>query len=103
VVFVKPPKPSDATIPPVWITLPDGTVVRSEQKDIAEILSKLLERDVELRMPAPSTVSLEEYWPDIEGLTHRETVTDEAMPPETFFDLHRPSLDKSQSTGSVLY
>lgn len=87
VVFVKPPKPSDATIPPVWITLPDGTVVRSEQKDIDEILSKLLERDVELRMPAPSTVSLEEYWPDIEGLTHRETVTDEAMPPETFFDL----------------
>jgi uncharacterized protein YcbX len=86
-VFVKPPKPSDATIPPVWITLPDGTVVRSEQKDIDEILSKLLERDVELRMPAPSTVSLEEYWPDIEGLTYRETVTDEAMPPETFFDL----------------
>jgi len=44
-------------------------------------------RDVELRMPAPTMVSLEEYWPDIEGLTHRETVTDEAMPPETFFDL----------------
>jgi uncharacterized protein YcbX len=85
--YVEPPKPSDATIPPVWITLPDGTVVRSEQKDIDEILSNLLMRDVELRVPAPTTVSLEEYWPDIEGLTHRETVTDEAMPPETFFDL----------------
>jgi uncharacterized protein YcbX len=84
---VEPPKPSDATIPPVWITLPDGTVVRSEEKDIDEILSNLLMRDVELRMPAPTMVSLEEYWPDIEGLTHRETVTDEAMPPETFFDL----------------
>ena len=63
--YVEPPKPNDATLPPVWIILPDGTVVRSEQNDIDEILSNLLERDVELRMPAPSTVSLEEYWPDI--------------------------------------
>jgi MOSC domain-containing protein len=85
--YVEPPKPSGATLPPVWITLPDGTIVRSEQNDIDEILSNLLEREVELRMPAPRAVSLEEYWPDIEGLTHRETVTDEAMPPETFFDL----------------
>jgi uncharacterized protein YcbX len=85
--YVEPPSPHDAKIPPVWITLPDGTVVRSEQKDVDEILSGLLKRDVELRMPAPNTVGLEEYWPDIEGLTHRETVTDEAMPPETFFDL----------------
>lgn len=85
--YVEPPKPNNATLPPLWITLPDGTVVRSEQSDVDKVLSDLLERDVELRMPAPSTVSLEEYWPDIEGLTHRETVTDEAMPPETFFDL----------------
>ena len=85
--YVEPPKPNDATLPPVWITLPDGTIVRSEQNDIDEILSNLLERDVELRMRAPSTVSLEEYWPDIEGLTYRDTVTDEVMPPDTFFDL----------------
>lgn len=85
--YVEPPKPSDPTPPPVWITLPDGTILKSEQNDIDRILSNLLERDVELRMPAPRSVSLEEYWPDIEGLTHRETVTDEAMPPETFFDL----------------
>ena len=85
--YVEAPKPNDAMLPPVWITLPNGTVVRSEQHDIDDILSNLLERNVVLRMPAPSTVSLEEYWPDIEGLTHRETVTDEAMPPETFFDL----------------
>jgi uncharacterized protein YcbX len=85
--YVEAPKPSDPNFPPVWITLPDGTVVRSEQSDIDQTLSNLLEREVELRMPAPKSVSLEEYWPDIEGLTHRETVTDEAMPPETFFDL----------------
>jgi uncharacterized protein YcbX len=31
--------------------------------------------------------SYEEYWPDIEGLAQREKVTDEAMPPQTFFDV----------------
>ena len=31
--------------------------------------------------------SYEEYWPDIEGLAQRETMTDEAMPPQTFFDV----------------
>jgi hypothetical protein len=31
--------------------------------------------------------SYEEYWPDIEGLAQREKVTDEAMPPQTFFDI----------------
>src|SRR5262245_38073268 len=66
--YVEPPKPDDATLPPVWITLPNGTVVRSEQHDIDEILSNLLERNVVLQMPAPRAVSLEEYWPDIEGL-----------------------------------
>jgi hypothetical protein len=31
--------------------------------------------------------SYEEYWPDIEGLAHREKVTEEFMPAQTFFDL----------------
>jgi uncharacterized protein len=31
--------------------------------------------------------SYEEYWPDIDGLAKRETVTDEAMPSKTFFDI----------------
>jgi MOSC domain-containing protein len=30
--------------------------------------------------------SLEEYWPDIEGLPNREKVTEEFMPARTFFD-----------------
>jgi hypothetical protein len=42
---------------------------------------------VVLEAAAPAEPSLEEYWPDIEGLDHRETVTDEAMPTGTFFDL----------------
>jgi uncharacterized protein len=31
--------------------------------------------------------SYEEYWPNMEGLAQRETVTDENMPPHTFFDI----------------
>jgi len=31
--------------------------------------------------------SYEEYWPDIDGLAQREKVTDESMPPHTYFDI----------------
>ena len=74
-------------LPSVRITLPDGKIVTSEQNDIDQIFSTLLNRDVKFRRPAPTNVALEEYWPNIEGLVHQETVTEEAMPPETFFDL----------------
>ena len=84
--YVEPPT-AGAKLPSVWITLPDGRVVTSDQDDIDRILSDVLGREVMLRIPAPTNVSLEEYWPDIEGLAHREMVTDEAMPPGTFFDL----------------
>ena len=36
--------------------------------------------------PASWTANAEEYWPDIEGLDHRDTVTDFALPTGTFFD-----------------
>ena len=74
-------------IPPVRITLPDGGVVTSGQRDVNERLTDALGREVTLEATAPETPSLEEYWPDIEGLDHREVVTDEAMPAGTFFDL----------------
>ncbi|MBI3457338.1 MAG: MOSC domain-containing protein [Candidatus Rokubacteria bacterium] len=84
--FVEPPS-AGPRLPPVRITLPDGTLLSSEQPDVDRILSKALGREVTLRTPAPKTPTLEEYWPDMDGLAHRETVTDELMPPETFFDL----------------
>lgn len=74
-------------LPPARITLPDGTIVTSDQKDLNQILSTVLGREVTLGTTAPQTPSLEEYWPDIEGLAHRETTTDEDMPAGTFFDL----------------
>lgn len=75
------------TIPPARITLPDGTIVTSDQGDLKQILSNMFGREVTLESTAPQMPSLEEYWPDMEGLAHRETTTDETMPAGTFFDL----------------
>jgi len=74
-------------LPPAWITLPDGSTVSTEDKDIATRLSSSLGKPVRFLKSATSTGTLEEYWPDIDGLAKRDVVTDDAMPAETFFDL----------------
>jgi uncharacterized protein YcbX len=88
-----------AKMPPVQITLPDGATVTSEQPEIDEILSATLNRKVALAMtdsgkvagvqspmPAEWTGKAEEYWPDIDGRDHKDTVTDFTLPVGTFFD-----------------
>ncbi len=84
--FPEPPRPGEP-LPPLRITLPDGTAVGSDDGDCEQKVSGVLGREVTLESSVPETPSLEEYWPDMEGLDHRETVTDEAMPAGTFFDL----------------
>jgi len=84
--YLDPPE-AEGAIPPVRITLPDGTMVTSHQNDADEILSRCLGHAVTLQSAAPKRAQLEEYWPDMEELDHRDTVTDEAMPAGTFFDL----------------
>jgi hypothetical protein len=84
--FIEPPR-SGEKMGAVRITLPDGTIVTSDQDGINQILSSALGRDAVLATTAPRAPSLEEYWPDIDGLAHRETITDESMPSSTFFDL----------------
>jgi uncharacterized protein YcbX len=84
--FIEAPR-SGQKIPPVRITLPNGTIATTEQSDLEQALSDVLGREVTLATTAPETPSLEEYWPDLDGLAHRETVTDESMPAGTFFDL----------------
>ena len=83
---------------PIRITLPDGATVTSEQDDCNQILSRALAREVMLDAvrygdeEATSSASTarsanaEEYWPDMEGLDFRDTVTDFALPAGTFFD-----------------
>jgi hypothetical protein len=89
--FVAPPQPGEPP-PPVRIELPDGQVVTGGADDVDRALSALLGRQVTLKAVAPEAPSLEEYWPDIEGLAHREAVTDEGIgsgaPPGTFFDAY---------------
>ena len=86
-------------LPPIRITLPDGTIVTSTQADVDQILSQALNREVTLdaterrdqevvesKFPRPRTSKAEEYWPDMEGLDYRDTVTDFTLPEGTFFD-----------------
>jgi len=94
-------EPSDSSmqVPPVRITLPNGTTVTSAQSDLNQVLSQALNREVtfaaiergqvagvQSSVPSFWTAQAEEYWPDIAGLDHRDTVTDFALPTGTFFD-----------------
>src|SRR5919198_1352343 len=77
-------------IPQVRITFPDGSNLFSDHQedDIDSSLSKVYDREVRLMKASIFEMpSYEEYWPDIDGLAQRETVTDEAMPSKTFFDI----------------
>src|SRR5713226_3677198 len=84
--FVEPARPA-AKASPVRIALPDGTTVTSDQDDLNQILSKALNRGVTFRAAQRGAVNAEEYWPDMEGLDHRDTVTDFTLPEGTFFDV----------------
>jgi MOSC domain-containing protein len=88
--YVEPPQ-SGLNLPAVRLTLPDGTVVTSEQPDLAQVLSRALGREVAFTQAQhdgeSSGAQAEEYWPDMAGLEHRDTVTEWELPVGTFFDL----------------
>src|SRR5882724_5272047 len=84
--FIEPPR-ATTKVPPVRIALPDGTTVTSDQSDLNQILSKALNREVTLGAARRGAVNAEEYWPDMEGLDHRDTITDFTLPEGTFFDV----------------
>ena len=85
--FAESPK-SGTKVPSVRITLPDGALVASDQREISEILSRARSRTVTFEAAnrvrregaAPlradnSTAKAEEYWLDIEGLDHRSVLS----------------------------
>lgn len=88
--YVEPPQPG-SKLPAVRLTLPDGTAVTSGQPDLPQILSAVLGREVafaQARQTGQSpAATAEEYWPDVEGLDFRDTVTDFDLPPGKFFDV----------------
>ena len=68
--FVDEPT-ADSTAPPVVVTLPDGTAVRTDVAgdDASDVLSRYLGRDVRLTTEVPPSPKFEETWPaEVEGL-----------------------------------
>jgi uncharacterized protein YcbX len=68
--FLSPPS-ADAPAPPIDVTMPDGTVVRGDSDDGAELarrVTELLGREVRLISTAPDGLAFDELWPQIEGL-----------------------------------
>jgi uncharacterized protein len=53
-------------LPPVRITLPDGTTVTSDAPDVAQVLSAWCGRDVRLARTAPEDFTVDQYHPDVE-------------------------------------
>ncbi len=88
--YAEPPR-AGAMMPQVRIPLPDGTHVTTGQGDLEQVLSQAFGRDVAVEEAQPdqrpSGATAEEYWPDMAGLDHRDTVTDFEMPTGTFFDI----------------
>ncbi|HET9778315.1 MAG TPA: MOSC domain-containing protein [Propionibacteriaceae bacterium] len=77
-------------ISPVRITLPDGESGGQRSGCLEQILSRAFSRDiafVEARAERMTSGVAEEYWPDMAGLEHRDTLTDSEMPAGTFFDI----------------
>ncbi|MEM9510248.1 MAG: MOSC N-terminal beta barrel domain-containing protein [Cyanobacteria bacterium P01_E01_bin.35] len=72
--------------PPVTINLDNGSTLTSKQSDIDAHLSDWINRDVKFLSVVPDQPSLDQYWPDVEGTAHQDTLTQLFMPPGTFFD-----------------
>jgi uncharacterized protein len=86
--YVEPPQ-LGLELPEVRLILPDGTAVTSGRPGLSQILSRVLGRQVAFAAAQPGGESggtAEEYWPDVEGLDLRDTVTDFDLPAGTFFD-----------------
>lgn len=91
--FVEAPGSGDEP-PPVRITLPDGTLVTSEERDADATLSGFLGRDVTLQRAAPEGFTIDQYHPDVEDLDpegHRDTVTESKLGAAFFAQAGIPS------------
>jgi uncharacterized protein YcbX len=119
--FLSEPVPG-GTVPPVAITLPGGTELRSHEPGTDAVLSDLLGRQVRLTSEVPAGSRFEEQWPAIEGLAPAEFIERSThafegeepvsaidlglmAPPGTFFDvaalhlLTRATLDRLTELG----
>jgi uncharacterized protein YcbX len=106
--FVEAPR-ADEELPPVEITLPNGTTVRIDDRDVADVLSTVFQQNVTLALVAPEDFTIDWYLPDIEDADpagHRDTVIEQQLgaalfaadglpspvAAEAFFDLYPVSV-----------
>jgi uncharacterized protein YcbX len=72
--FVEQPR-SNHPLPPVSITLPDGIVVRSDDRDLNALLSQAIRRRVSFASSAPDGLLFDEDWPrDTKGEPSERTL-----------------------------
>ena len=91
--FVEPPH-ADRDVPPVEITLPDGTMVSSDSSDVDRVLSAYFQHEVTLAPAAPEDFTIDQYHPDIEDVDpagHRDTIIEQKLGAAFFADAGLPS------------
>ena len=79
--YLQPPQ-IGREIPPVQITLANGTTVVSNSENVDQILSVFFGRAVKLARVAPDDYTIDQYHPDIENLdpaSHRNTITEQKL------------------------
>ena len=65
--YMAPPE-KGKDLPPVEITLADGTKASSDSEDVDQVLSDYFGRDVELAKTAPEDFTIDQYHPDVENV-----------------------------------
>lgn len=70
----------------VEITLPDGTILDSDASEANAVLSERLGRKVTLTSVPPPQPVLEQFSPNLEGLSERDSEATVKIPSTTFFD-----------------
>jgi uncharacterized protein YcbX len=91
--FVEPPQ-AGGELPPVRITLPDGTAITSGSGDADRVLSTHFGRAVTLARAAPPDFTIDQYHPDLEGIDpagHRDTFVESKLGAAYFADAGAPS------------
>ena len=99
--FVAAPMPAQAA-PPVRITLPDGSSIRSDDADCDARLSRSFGLEVRLARAAPDDYTIDQFHPDIEGVDprgRRDEVVDQKLGAALFGAVGMPS---PVPTGSFL-
>ena len=92
--FVEPPQPG-REVPPVQITLADGSTVRSDADDADQLLSAFFGREVTLASAAPDDFTIDQYHPDIQDADpggNRDATVEQKLGSAFFAEAGMPAL-----------